>query len=371
MQKKQANRNLAVMMWNEHATDILKGHAPVEAEGITQRNVRLEQIEAEKLASAIEFEFDEVAFSKMTKEEKKVYREKQRGLAIVEKKKKKDSEDLVVEAKVAEKAKMKQAVDEGKALNLDEAAILEKERQFEEQMARSSLPEKEKVERRRLIKSGKALALLDKTEAKYGAGSNITAQGSDKRGADGSKLVDRVVRPLKSAGYGWTSGVKNIRGVYKWGFEIKDQISHQNDGMREVEDARREKEEKKIIDVTAKRSAEKAKKRRMKKNGGVDPQDEKKPSRAQVIKRERENKDAARKARHEGRREKGLDSDEGSAGSESDESFDSGDDGEGGGGGEIRLEYDPNADSVSKREADREAKVRRRGRRRKRKRMKE
>jgi hypothetical protein len=126
--------------------------------------------------------------------------------------------------------------------------------------------------------------------------------------------------------------------------------------MVEIEERKHKEEEAKIIAKTANRNKEKAKKKRMKENDGVDP--EEKVTRVQQMRKEQDEKHHHHHHHHHHHEEEGGDDEGSSSGSESydsyssDGSYSSDDDAD-----DIRLDFDPESDTMAKRDADSEARA--------------
>ena len=153
---------------------------------------------------------------------------------------------------------------------------------------KGGLSEKDKMLAKMLAKGNKKLAKRIQMENKYGKG-KITKQGNDD--TTDRKKADVIIPKVPGQQVGYTEGVTNVMGVYRWNNELREERTGRHEHHREQENRKEKEQEAKIIEKAAKKKADKAKKKRMKANNGVDP-DELLPTRAQIIRGEQKKKKA-------------------------------------------------------------------------------
>jgi len=73
--------------------------------------------------------------------------------------------------------------------------------------------------------------------------------------------------------YGWTKGTENIMGVYKLGAEREGEKETRDRQAKERLEFERRKADDEVINNQANKDKKRAKKRRMRENGGIDPED--------------------------------------------------------------------------------------------------
>mmetsp|Transcript_7023 Transcript_7023/g.14247 ORF Transcript_7023/g.14247 Transcript_7023/m.14247 type:complete len:653 (-) Transcript_7023:40-1998(-) len=324
-ERKQRNHQLAMELWELHATPIMKGiQEEVNKEAVTTYS----GLDIEKGGDA-GLEKTRMMM-KMNKKEKMEFREREKAEGNRIKKERKEKKEEERKVKLAKKEHDKKIAEDLKAQKIDEAEVRARRKDLEKKLARMDISEEEKLMQRRLIKSMAAVALRDKVKKKYGGG-KMTKQGNVTEQELASRNKADIIKPkIPGTAVGWTKGVTNIMGVYKWGYEREEEQVKRHAFHKDAEDLEAKKFEEEVVKKTKERNEKKERKRRMKKNGGKDPL-EVVETRIEKIKREQEEgkvKVRKRPKQAEGGAELGTDLDlevssDSDSDSDSDESVDS------------------------------------------------
>ncbi|GMH97347.1 hypothetical protein TrST_g8185 [Triparma strigata] len=287
--RKRENHELAMKLWAEHATPILKGETDAfSKEDVTAPN-HLSIEKGGDAGSAIA-----EAMSKMTASEKLAYREEIKAKKKAEKREAKQEKAVERARKLAEKEHRKEQRAHQKAIEQDRLDEKAAESELQKKLDKKNLSPKDQKMAKYLAKGTKKLAKRLQLQEKYGAG-KITKQGNDD--TTDRKKADHIIPKVPGLQVGWTEGVDNVKGVYKWEHETGEERQKRHDHHRDEEDKKQKAQEARIIEKSAKRKAEKEKKARIKANNGVDPEAEVK-SRAQVIREEQEERAKHHHHRH-------------------------------------------------------------------------
>ena len=221
--------------------------------------------------------------SRMDRAEKVAFRESHKAARNAEKRRKKEAEAETIKVKAAEKEHKKKMKADLKALALDNYNEKQAEKKLKEKLKRGNMSEKEKDMAKLLARGAKKVNQRNKLTQKYGAG-KLTGQGNEDM-AKRSK-VEKVIPAIPGQATRTTAGVVNIVGVYKWNAERGEENQKRQEYQKEMEDRKAAVKEAEIVSRAKERREAKEKKRRMKKNGGIDPEDVV-PSKAQLMREKR------------------------------------------------------------------------------------
>jgi len=266
--RKRRNHRLAMELWELHASPIMKG---------IQEDAKKEDVLAysgldNHVAKGGDAGMEKSEkLKKMSKKERVEFREKERAEGNKIKKERKDKKEEERKVKQAKKVHEKKVKEDLNAQKLDEAKIKAEQKELEKKMDKMNLTEEEKKLKRRMLKSTRAAAVKDKIGKKYGRG-KMTKEGNVTEEELRARNKVDIIKPKEPGqAVGWTKGVTNILGVYKWGYERDEEKMIRHDHQQDVEDMEAKKLEAEVIRKTKERNEKKAKKKRMKKNGGKDP----------------------------------------------------------------------------------------------------
>ena len=257
--RKRENHEMAMKLWAEHASPIMKGEVlKTDQSAVTAAN----HLDVGKKGGDANSESAKM-FGKMSRAERVAYRERQKAKKNAEKRDAKEKKEDERRKKEAEKEHRKKTKADERQLAHDMLDEKKAERELQAKLAKGGMSEKvrprgirtrtlpipsranlhvtanpppapavsnapsfassgvsqEKNLARMLASGNKKLARRNQITQKYGKG-KITKQGNDD--TTDRKKADAIIPKVPGQQVGFTEGVTNVMGVYRWNNEVRD-----------------------------------------------------------------------------------------------------------------------------------------------------